>query len=56
MDARTLSLSLLELFNMGGIFMWPLLAFSVATIAISMERAIYLTYHNLRIDDISRKV
>ncbi|AEF80060.1 MotA/TolQ/ExbB proton channel family protein [Leadbettera azotonutricia] len=46
------SFSLLELFVLGGFFMWPLLFFSIATIAIAMERAIYLLYHNLRLDDL----
>jgi biopolymer transport protein ExbB len=49
---ETNSFSLMELFRMGGIFMWPLLLFSVAVIAISLERAIYLGYHNLRMDDL----
>ena len=52
----TASFSLLELFNLGGIFMWPLLFFSVATVAISIERTIYLLYHNLRIDDMAASV
>jgi biopolymer transport protein ExbB len=56
MEAGTVSFSLLELFNMGGIFMWPLLVFSIAVIAISLERAVYLTYHNLRLDDLGGKV
>jgi biopolymer transport protein ExbB len=56
MEAGTISLSLLELFRMGGIFMWPLLVFSIAVIAISLERAIYLAYHNLRLDDLGRTV
>jgi len=47
------SFSLLELFKLGGVFMWPLLVFSIATVAISLERGIYLFYHNLRIDDIA---
>ncbi|MDR2375731.1 MAG: MotA/TolQ/ExbB proton channel family protein [Treponema sp.] len=46
------SFSLMELFRMGGLFMWPLLFFSVAVIAISLERAIYLGCHNLRMDDL----
>ena len=50
------SFSLLELFSLGGVFMWPLLAFSVATVAISLERAIYLFYHDLKIDDLEEKV
>jgi biopolymer transport protein ExbB len=55
MDSGTVSFSLLELFNMGGVFMWPLLLFSIAVIAISLERAIYLGYHNLRMDDLAEK-
>ncbi|MDR2964820.1 MAG: MotA/TolQ/ExbB proton channel family protein [Treponema sp.] len=48
--------SVLELFKLGGAFMWPLLLFSVATVAISLERAIYLFYHNLVIDDLEIQV
>jgi biopolymer transport protein ExbB len=50
------SFSVLELFRLGGVFMWPLLVFSIATVAISLERAFYLIYHNLRVDDIAKKV
>ena len=53
---NTVSFSLMELFKMGGVFMWPLLAFSVATITIGVERAIYFIYHSLRIDDLGGKV
>ncbi|MDR2476358.1 MAG: MotA/TolQ/ExbB proton channel family protein [Treponema sp.] len=53
---ETVSFSLLDLFKMGGVFMWPLLAFSIAVVAISLERAIYLAWHNLRVDDLGRKV
>jgi len=45
--------SVLELFKLGGVFMWPLLVFSIATVAISIERAVYIFYHNLRVDDIA---
>ena len=48
--------SLLELFEMGGVFMWPLLLFSVIAVAITLERGIYLLYHNLRLDDLKEKV
>jgi biopolymer transport protein ExbB len=48
--------SLLELFTMGGIFMWPLLFFSIAVIAIALERVIYLGYHDLRLDDLAARV
>jgi biopolymer transport protein ExbB len=56
MDTQTVSFSLLELFKLGGIFMWPLLAFSIAVAAISLERWIYIGYHNLRIDDLAERV
>jgi biopolymer transport protein ExbB len=36
--------------------MWPLTAFSIVAIAISLERIIYLIYHNLRIDDLGAQV
>jgi biopolymer transport protein ExbB len=55
MDTTT-SFSLLELFKLGGIFMWPLLFFSIATVAISIERAVYIFYHNLKTDDLKRQV
>jgi biopolymer transport protein ExbB len=48
--------SLLELFRLGGVVMWPLLAFSIVTVAISLERAFYLFYHNLRVDDLAGRV
>jgi biopolymer transport protein ExbB len=56
MEAGTTSFSLMELFRMGGVFMWPLLFFSVATIAIALERAFYLFYHNLRLDDMKDRL
>ncbi|MDR2897293.1 MAG: MotA/TolQ/ExbB proton channel family protein [Spirochaetaceae bacterium] len=36
--------------------MWPLLVFSIITTAIALERAVYLCYHNLRIDDLREKI
>jgi biopolymer transport protein ExbB len=56
METGNSTFSLLELFKMGGVFMWPLLFFSVATIAIALERAFYLLYHNLRLDDLKEVV
>jgi biopolymer transport protein ExbB len=53
---ETVSFSVLELFKMGGVFMWPLLFFSVAVIGISLERIVYLLYHNLRLDDLAAAV
>jgi biopolymer transport protein ExbB len=48
--------SLLTFFQMVGIFMWPLLVFSIATTAIALERTIYLLYHDLRIEDLKIRV
>jgi biopolymer transport protein ExbB len=56
MENTDAAFSLLELFRLGGIFMWPLLFFSIATVAIALERAIYLLYHNLRFDDLKEAV
>ncbi|MCL2185876.1 MAG: MotA/TolQ/ExbB proton channel family protein [Treponema sp.] len=50
------SFSVLELFKLGGVIMWPLLVFSIAVVAISIERIIYLAYHNLNIDELENKV
>ena len=52
---ETASFSLLELFKLGGVVMWPLLAFSIAAIAISIERTVYFLYHNLDVDDLNIK-
>ena len=46
----------MELFQMGGITMWPLLVYSIATITIGLERIIYLVYHKLGVDDLGGKV
>jgi biopolymer transport protein ExbB len=56
MESSSASFSLLELFSMGGIFMWPLLVFSIATVAITLERTVYLLYHNLKLGDLKEKV
>jgi len=53
---ETASFSLLELFKLGGIIMWPLLLFSVAAVAITIERAVFFLNHNLEIDDLSLNV
>ena len=50
------ALSLLDLFKLGGAFMWPLLVFSVAAIAISLDRSLYLFRHKLRIDELAARV
>ena len=48
--------SLIELFKLGGPFMWVLLAFSVATLAIAIERCVYLSWHNCKAQPISDKI
>jgi biopolymer transport protein ExbB len=53
---NNVSFSLLELFKMGGITMWPLTVYSIAVITIGIERLIYLLYHKLQIDDIGGAV
>jgi len=52
MGNGTTTFSLMELFRMGGAFMWPLLVFSMLTVAIALERAIFFLYHNLQFDDL----
>ena len=47
---------LIELFKLGGPFMWVLLAFSVATIAIVIERCIYLAWHNCKVAPLRNKI
>ncbi|MDR2510347.1 MAG: MotA/TolQ/ExbB proton channel family protein, partial [Spirochaetaceae bacterium] len=57
MGGTTGSMTLLTLFNMGGPFMWPLFAFSIATISIAAERIIYIFFRcNLHIDDLKIEV
>ncbi|MCL2252416.1 MAG: MotA/TolQ/ExbB proton channel family protein [Treponema sp.] len=53
---ETASFSLLELFKLGGVVMWPLLVFSIAAVAITIERAVFFFQHNLDIDDLSVNV
>jgi biopolymer transport protein ExbB len=50
------SMSLLALFKMGGIFMWPLLAFSIGTVSIAIERIVFLLKSNLNVDDLKTRV
>ncbi|MDR0597255.1 MAG: MotA/TolQ/ExbB proton channel family protein [Treponema sp.] len=55
MSGGSASFTILEYFVLGGFFMWPLLFFSVAAIAITLERGIFIFYHNLRLDDLEQK-
>jgi len=56
MNSTSTGFTLLELFRMGGITMWPLTLFSIAAVAIILERIIYLFYHNLKLDDLKERV
>ncbi|HNQ97318.1 MAG: MotA/TolQ/ExbB proton channel family protein [Spirochaetales bacterium] len=47
--------SLIALFKLGGPFMWPLLAFSIATVALAVERVVYLFWHNMKVSDLKDK-
>lgn len=49
-------MNLVELFKLGGPFMWILLAFSVVTIALIIERCIYLFWHDCRVSPIALEV
>ncbi len=50
------SWSLIELFKIGGIFMWPLLVFSLAALTLIIDRLIYIVYHNVKMADLTAKV
>lgn len=46
----------IELFKLGGPFMWILLLFSIATLAIIIERCVYIFWHDCRVDNLSESV
>lgn len=48
--------SLIALFKLGGPFMWPLLAFSVATVALVIERVVYLFWHNMDVTSLQNRI
>lgn len=48
--------SLIALFNLGGVFMWPLLVFSIATTGLILERGAYLFYHQLNATKLKEKI
>ena len=56
MENTSTGFTLLELFVMGGPLMWPLLLFSIAAVAISLERMVFFLYHNLKMDDLKARV
>ena len=56
MDSTTTTMTLIDLFMIGGIFMWPLLVFSIITVALILERAIFFIYYNLNLKGLSKNV
>jgi len=50
------SWSLIELFKLGGPFMWILLIFSIATMALIIERCIYIFWHNCKVAPLAERV
>lgn len=40
---------------MGGVVMWPLLFFSIATVAITIERAVFILRHDLKVESLKIK-
>ena len=51
-----MKLTLIELFKLGGICMWPLLLFSIASMGIIVERIIFFLFHNLKVSDIEKDI
>ncbi len=50
------AMSVAELFKLGGVFMWPLLLFSIITVAIVVERIIFYAIHNLKVLDMENDI
>ena len=48
--------NLIHLFEMGGVFMWPLLVFSVLTTGLIIERVLYILFHDLKTERVTRKI
>lgn len=49
-------MNLLEMFNLGGPFMWILLMFSIATFALIIERCVYLFWHDCKVDGLAKEI
>lgn len=50
------SMTLMELFELGGIFMWPLLLFSIITLGVIIERSIVFMMQKFDIKKIGAKI
>ncbi|MCL2206166.1 MAG: hypothetical protein FWB82_06575 [Treponema sp.] len=53
MDNSAVTFTLMELFQMGGVVMWPLLFFSIAAVAITIERAVFILRHDLKVESLN---
>ena len=49
-------MNLIEMFSLGGPFMWILLVFSIATFALIIERCVYLFWHDCKVDGLAKEV
>jgi len=56
MENEIISFTMRELFELGGVVMWPLLFFSIVVVFISLERLVYFLFHNRRMDDLTSVV
>ena len=48
--------SMIELFKLGGPFMWILLIFSIATMALIVERYIYIFWHDCKVEPLAKEI
>ena len=48
--------SMIELFKLGGPFMWILLIFSIATMALIVERCIYIFWHDCKVEPLAKEI
>ena len=48
--------SMIELFKLGGPFMWILLIFSIATMALIVERCIYIFWHDSKVEPLAKEI
>ena len=56
MENTAATFTLMELFELGGVLMWPLLVYSIVALAIVLERIIFIFYHDLKVEEIKDKV
>ncbi len=49
-------MSLIDMFQLGGWAMWPLLIFSIAVLSIIIERTVFFLLHNLMVKDVKNNI